>query len=44
MWRWRIPVRWTIHSSEVSTRSARAAFVTTVSGRHEPVPTTTERS
>lgn len=45
MWRWRMPVRWTIHSSEVSIpRSARSVFVTTVSGRYAPQPTTTERA
>ena len=33
MWRWRMPVRWTIHSSEVSTFPASSRLVRTVSGR-----------
>jgi hypothetical protein len=33
-----IPVRWTIHSSEVSTSFSKYAFGTTRSGTYEPVP------
>ena len=33
-----MPVRCAIHSSEVSTTASRSAFVTTVSGAHEPIP------
>jgi hypothetical protein len=32
MWRSRIPVRWRIHSSEVSTSFSRSAFVSTRGG------------
>ena len=41
--RWRMPVRSTIHSSEVSTIFARSALVTTCSGRKEPTPVTALR-
>ncbi len=34
----RIPVRETIHSSEVSTIRSRSAFVRTASGAYEPQP------
>jgi hypothetical protein len=33
MWRWRMPVRCTIHSSEVSIRAASSALVSTFCGR-----------
>ena len=33
MWRWRMPVRWTIHSSDVSTIAARSALVRIFAGR-----------
>ena len=39
MWRRLIPVRSRIHVSLVSTFAASSAFVTTRSGRLEPVPT-----
>src|SRR5258708_10038453 len=39
MWRWRMPVRVRIHSSEVSMRLARSSLVTIFSGRPLPVPT-----
>ena len=44
MWRWRMPVRCTIHSSEVSSRAARSALVTTWAGSALPVPRRMERS
>ena len=44
MWRWRIPVRLVIHSSEVSTRVASSAFDTRFRGSAEPVPLITARS
>jgi len=43
LWRWRMPVRSMIHSSEVSTILVRSALVTTCSGRKEPTPVTTLR-
>src|SRR5262245_47983472 len=33
-----MPVRWTIHSSEVSTNCSKKALGTTRSGTYEPVP------
>jgi hypothetical protein len=32
-WRWRMPVRWTIQSSEVSSRSANSALLTIRAGK-----------
>ena len=43
MWRWRMPVRWVIHSSVVSTIVAISALAITRCGRHAPTPRTTER-
>ncbi len=39
----RIPVRWRIHSSEVSTDFASWALVITRAGRYDPQPVTCER-
>jgi hypothetical protein len=38
-----MPVRWTIHSSEVSNMRSRSLLERTRSGRYEPQPRTTER-
>src|SRR4051812_22746757 len=38
IWRWRMPVRETIHSSLVSTRDSSSLLVTTRSGSRLPVP------
>src|SRR4029077_9851963 len=43
-WRWRIPVRCAIHSSEVASRSPSSALVTIFSGRYPPQPTIRDRS
>mmetsp|Transcript_18855 Transcript_18855/g.55749 ORF Transcript_18855/g.55749 Transcript_18855/m.55749 type:complete len:317 (+) Transcript_18855:366-1316(+) len=43
-WRCRMPVRWEIQSSEVSTTDESCSLVTTVSGAAEPMPTRRERS
>src|SRR6266581_4146869 len=43
-WRCRMPVRCTIHSSEVARRSARSALVTIFSGRYPPQPRISERN
>ena len=36
MWRWRMPVRWAIHSSEVSTMPSKSAFFMMRRGSAEP--------
>jgi hypothetical protein len=38
MWRWRIPVRCWIHSSDVSIFLASSSFVTILSGKYAPHP------
>jgi hypothetical protein len=43
MWRKRMPVRSTIHSSDVSTVSVSSAFETRRFGNAEPVPAMTAR-
>src|SRR5271170_3084532 len=44
IWRCRMPVRCSIHSSDVSIRPASSAFESTRLGRQAPTPRTTERS
>ena len=44
MWRWRIPVRSTIHASLVSIVSASSSLLTTLAGRYAPVAITRARS
>src|SRR5579863_8759031 len=44
IWRCRMPVRCSIHSSDVSIRSASSAFESMRLGRQAPTPRTTERS
>src|SRR5437879_3875198 len=40
-WRWAMPVRARIHSSEVASRSEISALVTRVGGSHPPTPART---
>src|SRR5215207_3816139 len=37
-----MPVRWTLHSSEVSTRPSKSAFFMMRRGKAEPIPRTTD--
>src|SRR5262245_39571391 len=43
IWRWRMPVRCTIHSSEVSTTPSKSVFFMMRRGSAEPIPRTTDQ-